>query len=139
MLKTINLYIAELESLKLEILGNQLRKGLINEMLDILTKYNLHKLVNNINLALKPIEDTKESRIIELGTLNENNLYEITPMLSSGLPNKNYELYISELAELYNQQVLLEYTPIKLSKLSNIITLDSYNILFQLIEDDTNE
>lgn len=140
MKKEIKLHVVELESLKTEILGtNSESKGLIHESLDILTKYNLQVILREIDNHLSPIESLKEKRIQELGELNHEGNYIISIVDKNNQRNPNYDIFIQEMNELYNQEITINYTPIKLSKISNITTTNTLYVLYKLIEDDTNE
>ncbi len=156
-LESIDLSIKEIESLSYDLNGfttqdgKVILKGFLKEKLSLATKFWLNELNASILEILKNAETLKNDTIKSIGTEDENGNISI-PIFLPGTEEKDesgniikaeynpkYLELQKELEALYNQVKTLQYKPILLSELENIVSDDDYKILFKLIKQDNND
>jgi hypothetical protein len=109
----MKLTIADCLNLEIEIAGfkNQegeiLLKGLLNEPLNLKTKYWLNKLLTKLQAEKKHFTESRDSLIRELGEVQEDRSIAI-PMLKDGEQNPNIIEFNKQAEELLKQEIEIE-------------------------------
>jgi len=109
----MKLTIADCLNLEIEIAGFKneqgeiLLKGLLNEPLNLKTKYWLNKLLTKLQAEKKHFTESRDSLIRELGEVQEDGSIAI-PMLKDGEQNPNIIEFNKQAEELLKQEIEIE-------------------------------
>jgi len=109
----MKLTIADCLNLEIEITGFKnnegkvLLKGLLNEPLNLKTKYWLNRLVTKLQAEKKAFNDSRDSLIKELGEAQEDGSISI-PMEKDGKQNPNIIEFNKQAEELLNQEIEID-------------------------------
>jgi hypothetical protein len=109
----MKLTIADCLNLEIEIAGFKneqgeiLLKGLLNEPLNLKTKYWLNKLLTKLQAEKKHFTESRDSLIRELGEVQEDGSIAI-PMLKDGEQNPNILEFNKQAEELLKQEIEIE-------------------------------
>jgi hypothetical protein len=109
----MKLTIADCLNLEIEIAGFKnnegkvLLKGLLNEPLNLKTKYWLNRLVTKLQAEKKAFNDSRDSLIKELGEEQEDGSISI-PMERDGKQNPNIVEFNKQAEELLNQEIEID-------------------------------
>jgi hypothetical protein len=87
--------------------GKVLLKGLLNEPLNLKTKYWLNRLVTKLQVEKKAFNDSRDSLIKQLGEVQKDGSVTI-PMEIKGKPNPKIIDFNKQTDELINQEVEIE-------------------------------
>lgn len=133
---------AEINGLTNQMTGEVLVKGLLSQNLNGARKYWLKKLSDTTGKERKLFEESKAEIDKKYGRELENGQYVIDRFLKNKdgeydttKINPDYEKYMSEINVLLDQDVELEYSPIKLSELSDLKGEEFYSIAYKLVEE----
>jgi hypothetical protein len=109
----MKLTIADCLNLEIEIAGFKneqgeiLLKGLLNEPLNLKTKYWLNKLLTKLQAEKKHFTESRDSLIRELGEVQEDGSIAI-PMLKDGEQNPNIIEFNKQAEDLLKQEIEIE-------------------------------
>jgi hypothetical protein len=106
-------------------------KGLLNESIDLATKYWLLDLNNQIQEIITTIEQLKVELVKKYGEIDINGNMLINYFLKENEINPNYELFQYEFNKLLLEEKELTYKPILLSSIENIKTEWPYTFILQ--------
>ena len=118
--------------------GETLSLGLLNEKLNLVTKYWLTDLSKHVNIEKIVIEDLKAELVKKYGNKDENGNFEI-PIWIDDNKSKFNPLYIQfqeEFNTLLQEEKEIEYHEFKLDDFKNIETSNNYVIFYKLIQID---
>jgi hypothetical protein len=101
--------------------------GFIELNIDQATKYFIHRLLLKIQEEKKLIESSKLELFQKYGESEENGNIIILP--------ENTEIFFNELNELMNNEIEIEYKPIKIETLEKIVDKVFFNILYKLVQE----
>lgn len=118
--------------------GETLSFGLLNEKLNLPTKYWLTDLAKKTLSEKSSIDQLKEDLIVKYGSKDENGNFEI-PIWIDDNKSKFNPLYIQfqeEFNTLLQEEKEIEYHEFKLDDFKNIETSNNYVIFYKLIQID---
>jgi len=87
--------------------GQILIKGLVNEPLNLKTKYWLNKLTTKLQVEKKAFNESRDALIKDLGETHENGSVTI-PMQIDGKDNPNIIEFNKQAEELLNQEIEID-------------------------------
>ncbi len=153
-MSSIKLKLHEYYSLDAEINGfinpqtnEVIRKGLLNEKLNLVNKYWLTELSKTVSLEKASIEELKTELVKKYGSEDESgniSLAIYTPeekdkegnIIKPAEINPKYIKFEEEFNTLLNEEKELVYHEFKLEDFKNIETTDNYNVFYKLIKID---
>lgn len=153
-MSSIKLKLHEYYSLDVEINGfinpqtnEVIRKGLLNEKLNLVNKYWLTELSKTVSLEKASIEELKTELVKKYGSEDESgniSLVIYTPeekdkegnVVKPVEINPKYIKFEEEFNTLLNEEKELVYHEFKLEDFKNIETTDNYNVFYKLIQVD---
>lgn len=118
--------------------GETLSLGLLNEKLNLVTKYWLTDLSKHVNVEKIIIEDLKAELIKKYGDKDENGNFEIPIWIDDNKSkfNPSYIQFQEEFNTLLQEEKEIEYHEFKLDDFKNIETSNNYTIFYKLIQVD---
>lgn len=106
-------------------------KGLLNENVDLATKYWLLDLNEQIQQIVDSIDKLKVELITKYGEKDENGNVYINYFIKENEVNPNYELFQYEFNKLLLEEKELTYKPILLSSIENIKSEFPYTFILK--------
>lgn len=118
--------------------GETLSLGLLNEKLNLVTKYWLTDLSKHVNVEKIVIEDLKTELVKKYGDKDENGNFEIPIWIDDNKSkfNPSYIQFQEEFNTLLQEEKEIEYHEFKLDDFKNIETSNNYTIFYKLIQAD---
>jgi hypothetical protein len=118
--------------------GETLSLGLLNEKLNLVTKYWLTDLSKHVNVEKIVIEDLKTELVKKYGDKDENGNFEIPIWIDDNKSkfNPSYIQFQEEFNTLLQEEKEIEYHEFKLDDFKNIETSNNYTIFYKLIQVD---
>lgn len=118
--------------------GETLSLGLLNEKLNLVTKYWLTDLSKHVNVEKIVIEDLKAELVKKYGDKDENGNFEIPIWIDDNKSkfNPSYIQFQEEFNTLLQEEKEIEYHEFKLDDFKNIETSNNYTIFYKLIQVD---
>ena len=118
--------------------GETLSLGLLNEKLNLVTKYWLTDLSKHVNVEKIVIEDLKAELVKKYGDKDENGNFEIPIWIDDNKSkfNPSYIQFQEEFNTLLQEEKEIEYHEFKLDDFKNIETSNNYIIFYKLIQVD---
>jgi hypothetical protein len=118
--------------------GETLLLGLLNEKLNLITKYWLTDLSKHVNVEKIIIEDLKAELVKKYGDKDENGNFEIPIWIDDNKSkfNPSYIQFQEEFNTLLQEEKEIEYHEFKLDDFKNIETSNNYTIFYKLIQVD---
>ena len=118
--------------------GETLSLGLLNEKLNLVTKYWLTDLSKHVNVEKIVIEDLKAELVKKYGNKDENGNFEIPIWIDDNKSkfNPSYIQFQEEFNTLLQEEKEIEYHEFKLDDFKNIETSNNYIIFYKLIQVD---
>lgn len=118
--------------------GETLSLGLLNEKLNLVTKYWLTDLSKHVNIEKIVIEDLKAELVKKYGNKDENGNFEIPIWIDDNKSkfNPSYIQFQEEFNTLLQEEKEIEYHEFKLDDFKNIETSNNYIIFYKLIQVD---
>ena len=118
--------------------GEILSLGLLNETLNLPTKYWLTNLAKKTLSEKLVIDQLKEDLIVKYGTKDKDDIFEISIWTDETKTDFNplYIQYQQEFNTLLQEVIEIEYHEFKLDDFKNIETSDNYTIFYKLIQVD---
>lgn len=145
-MNTIELRLQEVLELQIELegftnpqTGESVIKGFINHSLPLKTKFWLTKLVEKVAKEKSEIEKARNSLVEKFGEKDKQGNISIPSTIKKGKKEETNPKLIefqNEYMSLLNDTISIEYKPIELDILENIVTEDNYNILFKLVSEE---
>jgi len=141
-MKKIKLSLGEIIGLESEISGlsNQqtgevLLKGLLSENINLVIKYRLSKLAEQIASDKKVVEGLREELIKKHGEEKDGNIF-IAPFLDEAntIQNPNWTLFVNEYNKLLAEQKEIEHPVITLEDIKDVKSEGRYAVFFKLVE-----
>ena len=109
----MKLTIADCLNLEIEIAGftnnegKVLLKGLLNEPLNLKTKYWLNRLATKLQAEKKAFTESRDALIKEIGEAQEDGSYSIPIKIGEEL-NPKYEVFNKQLQDLLDQEIEID-------------------------------
>lgn len=145
-MNTIELRLQEVLELQIELegytnpqTGEPIIKGFINHSLPLKTKFWLTKLVERVAKEKSEIEKVRNSLIEKFGEKDKQGNISIPSTIKKGKKeetNPKLKEFQNEYMSLLNEVINIEYKPIGIDVLENIVTEDNYNIMFKLVSEE---
>ena len=118
--------------------GETLSLDLLNEKLNLVTKYWLTDLAKKTLSEKSSIDQLKEGLIVKYGSKDENGNFEIPIWIDDNKSkfNPSYIQFQEEFNTLLQEEKEIEYHEFKLDDFKNIETSNNYVIFYKLIQID---
>ena len=133
-MKKIKLTLEEVYILNYELVGGNNIKGILSEKLNLVLKYRLSKLSEELKKEVSLLDTLRNELIKKYGDLDDSGNYILPPTIENKINPKFIE-FNKEFSELLSQEKELDYYEIELNDLKHIETEDNYIVLFKLIKE----
>lgn len=131
---------AELNGLSNTQTGDVLIKGLLNQPLNIKTKYWLTRLKDTVSAEKKAIDGLRDELIKKHGQEEEGGNYSIPAFLDKEGKKRNpaFDDFNKELEELLTTTKELEHSVFSIEMFESLETEETYGVFFKLISVEEN-
>lgn len=143
-MKEYSLTLAEVLALDIELNGQidqttgvQRFKGLLNQSLPLVAKYWLTKLSKTVADEKAKVEAIRQDLVKKYGETDEQGNVSLKIYLDEEQTQVNpiFVEYSKEYGTLLNESVTIQYSPIKLSSISNIETTETYGVFYNFVDE----
>lgn len=126
---------AELNGLSNSQTGEVLLKGLLNQPLNIKTKYWLTRLKETVSSEKKSIDGLRNDLIKKHGKEEKDGNYSIPVFLDEASTERNpaYDAFNKELEELFSTNKEIEHALFTIEMFETLETEENYSVFFKLI------
>lgn len=133
----------EILNLKIELTGVQINgetvvKGILDESLDLSTRYHLNKILKVCEKENESFEAVRVSLIKEHGVTNEDGSMTIPEFIDNEkgekIPNPILNTVSEQVNNLLNQKVTLKHEILKIEDFSKISTNVRFEVFFKLFD-----
>ena len=128
---------AELNGLVNQQNGETIAKGLLGEKLNLVTKYRLKKLSEDLAAEKKIIDDLRNDLIKKFGEEDGNGMLSIPMFIGEEQKeeNPNFAEFRTQYESLLADEKEFDYTPLSIDELKDVSTDERYDLVFRLIKE----